>query len=168
MKVNLSFIGFNILLCSILLGDAFIFPSKGKIVALTEFSSKLTRARRTSYFNYFIHTSDNCRYEISEILYDNLRVNDSVKIFSSPIIKMPIEIHYWRNGQHYSSKIGQLNSNESEKFGLIISLLISVIIFIVLSMKSFKKGSPIFALQIIAFGTSFTVFIFVIIEVFSI
>ena len=166
MKINLrTFIGLNIILCSVLLGDAFILPGKVKTVLLTEFSSKLTRAKRTSYYNYFIYTSDNCKYEVTENLYENLRINDSVQILSSPIIKMPIEIHYWKNDQQYSSKIGQLNTNKSEKIGLIISLIISIILFLVQSLTAFNRLSPFFALQIIAFGTSFTVFLFVIIEV---
>jgi hypothetical protein len=169
MKVNfLTFIGLNIVLCCVLLTDAFVLPTNNKTVTLSDFSSKLTRAKRVSYYNYFIYTSDDCKYEVSETVFENLRVKDSVKIFSSLIFKMPIEIHYWRDDLQYASKIGQLNSKKAEEVGLIVSLLISAIVFIIQVVRPIKKTNLLFLLQIIAFGTSFTIFLFVVIEIFSI
>ena len=169
MRVNfLTLIGVNILLCAVLLADALALPTTAKMVTLTDFGSKLTRAKRMSYYNYFIYTSDDCKYEVPETVFENLSVNDSVKIFSSLIFKMPIEIHYWRNDQHYADKMGQLNTKKVERVLLIISILISAVVFMIQLIRPFKRTNPLFMLQIIAFGTSFTIFLFVIIEVCSI
>jgi hypothetical protein len=169
MKINfITFTGFNILLCCILLGDAFILPGNSKTVTVSDFYTKLTKAKRTSYYNYFIYTSDGSKYEVIESLYEKLSVTDSVKIFSSLILNMPMKIHYWRDGQHSFSKVGQLHTKPTEKNGLLISLSISVIVLIIHLIRPLKRNSPIVALQLISFGTSFTVFLFVIIEVLSI
>lgn len=169
MKLNLAFLGFNILLCTILLGDAFMLPANLKSVTTTQFESKLTRGKRGYYhYNYFIFTSDGCKYEVKERLYEELTVNDTIKIFSSPIINMPIKLQYTRNGSPILWKIGELHTQESEKVGLIISLIMSVILFVLQCIMPFQRSSIYFGIEIIAFATSLTVFLFIIIEVLSI
>jgi len=158
----------NIGLCLLLLADGFLIAPKVKTVVVSHFNSKLTKVKRSSYYNYFIHTSDNYKYEISEGLSDNLKMNDTIRIYSSPIISMPRELHYQQDAQDFSAKIGQLSSKSSLPVGLIISLLISIITCLLQFAKRFKTSQPLNALQAIAFAISFTVFLFVISEVFVI
>ncbi len=158
----------NIGLCVLLLADGFLFSPKVKTVAITHFSSKLTNLKRDRYYNYFIHTSDNCKYEISEGLSDKLKMNDTVRIYSSPIIRMPRQLDYRQDTQELSAKIGQLSSKSSLPVGLIISLLISIITSLLQLAMRFKASQPLNAVEGIAFASSFTVLAFVMIEVFTI
>ena len=168
MKKNLSFVVFNILLCSLILGDTFIFPTKVKKVSIIAFSSKHTSAKNVSYYNYFIHTSDNSRYEIKKTLYDNLTKDDSVTIFSSLILRMPVKIQYLQHEQLYNSKLGQLSNTQAEIIALITSLIISILLLFVLRIKPYKSSGPFFALQAIVIGASILIFLSVISEVFLI
>jgi len=158
----------NIVLCLFLLGDAFVFPRNVKQVTLTDFSAKHTNAKHTSYYNYFIYTSDHSKYEVTEGLYDNLKTNDPVTIFSSCIMHMPVAIDYQQDGGLYTAKIGQLNTKPSEKYGLYISLLLSAVVLLLQINDKSKAWRMFSMLFILALAVSFVVFVFVLIEVLSV
>jgi hypothetical protein len=166
VKRNLV-IGINLLLCCLFLADAYLLPAKDKKVTVSKVDSKLTRYKNRSYYNYFMQTTGNEKYEVSESMYRELQENDTIRIFSSPLIHMPRAIQYERFGHQERYKIGQLNSKGSLKIGLIISLLISVYLFISNLVKPAARSKLNNGLQILAVGISITVFLFVMIEIWS-
>ncbi len=167
MRINKTVLIINILLCAILLGDAFVFPNKVKTVVLTDFSSKHTRARHTSYWNYFIHTSDNCKYEVSQGLYDALKQNDTIQVFSSRLIGMPVRINFNIDNEKHYGNIGELHTQDSEAAGLIISIVFSLIVLVLeLTNRTKSKGVKLyFPLYLLAIAMSAVLLIFIIIEV---
>lgn len=89
-------------------------------------------------------------------------------IYSSFILSMPVKISYSKNNSPYQREIGQLNTKESEKIVLIISLIISLVVFITQYRSSSKISKALLGLQLISFAMLLVVSLFVIIEIFSI
>lgn len=168
MKRTLTFVGLNIMFCVILLGDAFILPSNSKTVAINKFGSKYSTAELTNYYNYFIYTSDDCKYEVNKGVFDDLKASDTIMIHSSSLLHMPVKISYSKNDKTHVRKIGQLNSQDHGRIGLIISLIISIIVFISQYIRSSKISQALLGLQLISFSMLIVVLLFVFIEIFSI
>ena len=168
MRISKPVLLINLLLCTILLCDAFVFTPNVKTVVLTDFSTKHTQARRTSYWNYFIHTADNCKYEVSRSLYDALKQNDTVQVFSSRLIGMPVRIHFNRDHEKFYGNIGELHTQDSEVVGLIISIVFSLIVLL-LELKNREKGVKLyFPLYLLALAMTALLLIFIIIEISSV
>ncbi len=168
MKASLFYVSLNILVCLILLGDAFEFTPNVKNVSINEINSKLTRAKRTTYYNYFIYTSDNCKYEIPRNIYEDLKVSDSVSISSSLIFKMPLKLSYRKDDKVFVYDIGQLQTKKSEKYGLIISIALSFLALLFLLTMPNKYYNIYKLFIIFPIVITIVVFLFIVIEVLSV
>jgi hypothetical protein len=168
MQISKTVLLLNIVLCAILLGDAFVFPAKIKTVVLMRFSSKVTNAENTSYRNYFIHTSDKCKYEVSKSINDALKYNDTIKIFSSKLIGMPVGIQFKSDNEDTFRNIGQLPTKKSQVYLLIISIMLSIIVLLLELLNRSMNNYVYFPLYFITLGMTVLVLLFIIIELFMI
>lgn len=164
MQISKAVLFFNILPCAILLGDAFVFPPEIKTVPLMEFSSKYTRLKSARYSNYFIHTGDNCRYEVSQSIFDVLKEHDTIQIFSSRLIGMPLSIGFKSETKNIISNIGQLRTKDSASVGLVTGSVLSLIVLL-LELLNRKKGIKLyFPLYFLSLAITLVAIVVVIIE----
>jgi hypothetical protein len=168
MRLKPSYFIIHILFCLLLLADAMVFPHRSKTVTLTGVNAKLTYARRTRYYNYFIYTTDGCKYEVGEGIYSNLDKGDTVTISSSIIFHMPLQIAYRNDGSMHTYAMGQLSTKDSEKYVLIICIVISLIALIMYYVNPSALSQIFFVLPLLSFAMSLVAFLFVMIEVWSV
>lgn len=150
MKINRKILIANILICSIILADLFVFTPRSKAVLINRFSNKYTHTKGARHYNYFIHTSDNCKYEVSQELYNSLQENDTIKIYTSPVINMPLSLQYHNNGLQYSVNTGQLRKENAPAIALLISLAISLGLLLPAFINKRKNEEPAFVLQLLS------------------
>ncbi len=167
MRINLILVVVSFLVSSFLLVDGFILQPETRKVSISDLESKLTKVKRSSYYNFFIHTSDHYKYEVSEGIYLNLEIGDTAEISTSSILHMPLRISISIDDTKLTSNIGELSAKKSEKIGLMISLALSIAALILYYSQPSKSSSFLIMIQLASFIIMITVSIFVLIELLS-
>jgi len=116
-----------ILVCLLLLTDAYVLPRTSQTATVTDLYSTLTSTKRDSYYNYFFVTDKQQRCEIFWQTYNDLKIGDPVVIQYSPVLNIPKVLYYHKQNCIYKKELGHTSNNTVEKYGLFVCLALSAI-----------------------------------------
>ena len=165
MKIQKYTALFNIIICLLLLSDAFVLGYSSQTANIAELYSKYTHARNTSYYNYFLVTDKQQRYEVFWQTYDDLNIGDPVVIQSTPLLKMPKAIYYCKERRIYKKPLGQLNNNAAGKYGLFICLALSAFGLVDAFFPASKHKHFVTFFLLLATALTFLIFVTTMVEV---
>jgi hypothetical protein len=134
------------LVLGVMLSDGYFLPGRHKSVIVERKLNKYTSLRAQHYYNYFIITSDSCKYEVDSELFAVLAIDDSVAIISSRLLHMPLSLHYFRNNKDHFCNIGQLRTYTAERIAIILCFSITTILIALFLIKPIQYSDRLVGL----------------------
>jgi hypothetical protein len=167
IPLNYAFIGI-IIFAVVLLIDSQLLPPKPADNVVGTLDTKFTSTKTSSFTNYFLITTSDKKYEITETAYDQLAEQDSIRILSSRIFTLPLKMQLKKGGHTHTFSIGQMGRHSSLKYGLIF-VIVALSLFLLLKHFINEKYARAFSLlRIIPVGVFLVILIFIVIEQASI